>query len=212
MDSSGRWWTTTELDGYINDWSQIMNNEYGFVLGFNTVVTATTTLTASSALPGHSFPAHCWANGTYIPHQKIQDLDSLDREWRTNTGSGLAKAWTDIDAGETLIIYPVSTATQIYVFEYPICPTLLTDSSTLVLPAWTKYSVIPYGCWKAYLRQGPNHSPTKALRYKAIWDRKNRRLSSIQKNYWPRKTQSLKMPTRFEGQMLNPTRWGFTRF
>jgi len=122
----------------------------------------------------------------------VYHLNEIHRDFRWITGT-VAGAWYE-EEGKIGIFPSPSSAVELTA-EYVQQVTLATDTSTAGIPAWMKYSVIPYVCWKAYAALGPMHDPAKAQRYKARFQWWINRYRSVQNRWFAVRPLSLKVDT-----------------
>jgi hypothetical protein len=132
-----------------------------------------------------------YLNGTrVIPKSKLE-MEEFSRDWRTDTtGTTALIAYQNDD--RDLVFWPLNTATKTLIFEYPVVTTFAASTSTMQIPAWTRYSAINYVAYHALLSEGPANSPDKALRYKRRWQDDLKKFASIKAQYLPDRALKLK--------------------
>jgi hypothetical protein len=125
-----------------------------------------------------------------VPRTK-QDLNVLIRDWRyVLPGDPPLVVYQD-DIND-IVLWPPPANAGTVIAEYPQKLTFSTDTSTMQIPAWTKYSARDYCAYRAYLRTGPRQDIQKALTYKAAWTRAIYRYRRQWDNYFPERAPSLK--------------------
>lgn len=212
LDPTGKWWSNLEVDQYINDWQQSLQSQFEFVW-----TTATITTTATS-IPLSTFTTsmmrldaiYFCAGGTdtatsRMAPRTMSDLDTLQRDWRamTNTEGVLPCISYQVDANSVAFFPPPNgTSTYTYVFEYPVLCTLTNGTSTMQLPAWTKYTALPYCLYRAYARFGATQNANKAQRRRRQWERLLAGIRSTYDAYMPDKGESLRPGRKWAGQIL----------
>lgn len=204
-DPSGRFWGDSELNNYIDEWQQSLQGQFEFVWGSaTTTTTASTFALATVASDALRLDAVYW-NGKRLSGRSKQNLDDITREWRTTTA--VAKRVPEVvyqDDSLTFSLYPppgtVTAGTM--VLEYPIRTTFATTTSTMQIPAWTRYSCKDYIAYKAHLREGPANNPTKALRYKQRYEKGVRRFRTIWDSYFPGKYLRLQPASTYESNII----------
>jgi hypothetical protein len=209
-DPNGRWWTDAELNSYASDWQNDLQRQFEFVWGTETV---TTTASDSGTFTLSTFdPAVLRLDAVYysdalnserrlVGHSK-QELDILNRQWR-DAEYGTPKVVYQDDS-TTFSVTPPPALAGTFVMEYPQVLTLATDTDTVSIPAWTQHSVIPYCCYRAYKRLGPNQDLPKALQYKSRAARWRERIKNLYAAYFPDKYLSLRPASVYEQNILDP--------
>jgi len=153
MDPNARWWGDTELNNYIDQYQDRVQDELELISGTATVTTSTSTLTLASVATDILRPdAIYWDNRRLVQKDKIE-LDIVKREWRgLQAAKPIVYYQDDVD---TLSFWPPPNTAGTAVFEYPkLIGTFATDTATMQLPAWTRYGSIDYGAFRALLRAG----------------------------------------------------------
>lgn len=200
MDSSGRWWTDTELNTYLDDWQRQLQEECEFTWTTNTATVGTATYT----LPSDCLrPDALYWDGTRVPITSRKELDTNEPNWR-NAESGTPRAYMSTIPG-TIVLWPSPSTAGTVVMEYPTRSTdFATDTSTMVSPAWTKYSAIPFVAWKAYARFGPNQDHERSLRRRAQWRKQLDKIKRVWAGFFPYHFPSLRPSGKYEARILRP--------
>lgn len=206
-DPSARFWSTDELDLYISDWQEELQSQCEFVWGSNTqTLINTSTIVVSSLTPEPLRIDRIIVNGVRIGGRTKQDLEEFKRNWRsedTITNNPLVAYQNDT---RDIVLWPPITGTATVVLEYPTKVSFATGTSTMSIPAWTKYSAMDYVPMRALMREGPANSPNKALRYKERWTNSLRRIKHFYETYFPARPLTLKPSTTYEDRIINPAR------
>jgi len=103
---------------------------------------------------------------------------------------------------DTIELWPPPAAPGNLYMEYPRVLTFGTDTSTMEIPAWTRYAIPYYVCYRAYLRDGPNNSLQRAARYKTKFRRAMDRIKQTRAAYFPQKYTSLVPGGKYEADIL----------
>jgi hypothetical protein len=111
----------------------------------------------------------------------------MQRDWRgTAAAAGIDPVIVYQNNAQTVSFWPPPAGTGTVYFEYPVLCTMTTTVSsgtfvdgTMAIPAWTRYSAIPYCRYRAYSRFGPNQDINKASRARKSWDRQKIDLPSL---------------------------------
>lgn len=200
MDTGTRWWTDAELNGYINACHDRVQAETGLVWGTATAtLTGTTTVTLTDiASDIYRCDRVYWENRLVIPVSE-ETLDSFDRAWRGYGTTTHPSAWykKNLDA---VIFWPeiTSTHTSTVVFEYVRQFTLSTDTATTGFPGWARYVFRPYCAFRAYARNGPNHDPHRAQRYKELFKNGVYEIKQKLRQFFPKRSLALRPATEYE--------------
>lgn len=202
VDPSGRWWTDTELNQYISDWQNNLQEKFEFVWGTATVTTSTSTLTLTDVSTSIQRIDAIYWNNYRLSGRTKQDLSILLREWRDKESAKPYVAYQNDSRSLSFWPPPVSAGTA--AFEFVKKLSLPADSSRIEVPAWTKYSALNYACYRAYLRYGPNHNVQTALRRKTKYERQLARFRTTFDNYLPTKYLTLRPGGKYESDILNP--------
>lgn len=212
LDPTGRWWSNDELNQYINDWQSQLQTQFEFVWTTATLTfTATdTSYTLTSVAPNalRMSDVYYCAGGTdtstgRLSPRSLADLDTLQRDWR-NVTAGDAQGPTIVyqNNAQTICFWPPPLGTGTAYFEYPVVTTMTTGTSTMQIPPWTKYSVVPYCRYRAYSRFGPNQDLNKAIRARKNWDKQKRLIRRFWDAYFPDKSEMLRPGRKWAGQVL----------
>jgi hypothetical protein len=197
-DPSGRWWTDEQLIGYIQDWQDELNNHFEWVH-----TTYTLTATGSSVtLPSGERVVYVRQEGVHLPITDEGVLREVDPSWREKT-SEYASAYVQYTPLE-LVPYPSLTAKRVWEIEQVTLPTLTTLTSTITVPAWVKWSCVPYVCMRAYTIVGPNHDLQKVARYKAKMKKWEQIFASVANKMWGTRYPRLKMGGYWERRLVRP--------
>jgi hypothetical protein len=202
LDPNGRWWTDTELNDYIGDWQTEVQDELELVWGTATITTSTATLTLTAVATDILRLDAIYWNNKRLVGRTIEDLDDLKRNWRS-VGTAVPRVTYQNDAS-SVSFWPPPGAAGTAVFEYPKALSFAAGTSTLSLPAWTRYTAADYVAYRAYLRAGPNQDINRALKRKARFQRKLRRLRSVQAAFFAERSPHLRPGAKYEGDILNP--------
>lgn len=226
-------WSDTELNQYLDEWQQRINDQYEMVWGLSTTIVqpvGTITSTDNGPSNGLTIPAgsatiilstfipnalRCdafyWINststdsGVRLAGRTKQDLDIIVRDWRNVLPSDpLVVFQDDINS---ITLWPAPSQWGFLVAEFPSKVCFATDTSTMDIPAWTKYSARNYCAYRALLRTGPNQNIQRALTYKKLWLRQFHRYRRMWDAYFPDRYPVLK-PTQSSDKyvisILNP--------
>jgi hypothetical protein len=215
MDPTGKWWSTNELNMYLNDWQNDLQQELELVWGTATVTdtyldsngTNTATLTLGTLSPpmlrlDAVYYGTTTSSGFRLAGRLLQDLEVGNPTWRSATPD-VPRLAVQYDS-TMMTIWPTPPCAGTFIFEYPQALTLGTDTSLLSLPPWTQWSIKPYLCWRAYLRPGPTNDPTRAKRYLAAWLKAKGRVKQLWDNYLPERYRRLKPAGHYEWEILIP--------
>jgi hypothetical protein len=146
------------------------------------------------------------STSTYrIPPRSVEDLDTLKRGWRTDD-VGVQPIALYQESVDTVGFWPNISNTGTFVFEYPQVVTLSTDTSTLAVPAWTKYDVVPFCMYKALTRFGPNQNVARANLYLREHVENLEMFKDMWNRYFPKSSSTLRPVRKWGSQILNPPR------
>jgi hypothetical protein len=211
MDFNGRFWTDTELNLYLSDWQDEVNEALQFVWGTATLTLGTGTSTFVQTDLGTNIlraDAFYWNNVRLIPRNKI-DLDDYSPYWREAEDANPYVCYSVDDTSWGL--YPPVGTSGTLLSEHPITVSFSDDASPMQVPAWTRYSSVSYSCYRAYSRFGPNYDLNRALRRKAKFERQLSRYKLLKDAHFPEKYISLR-PTldrqSYESSILSPSPYG----
>ena len=219
LDPTGKWWSNDELNQYINDWQQNLQNQFEFVWATSTLTftDTTTTFDISTVTPGamRLDAVYYCAGGTDTSTGRLSprspaDLDTMQRDWRgTAAAAGINPVIVYQNNAQTVSFWPPPAGTGTVYFEYPVLCTMTTTVSsgtfvdgTMAIPAWTRYSAIPYCRYRAYSRFGPNQDINKASRARKAWDRQKKLIRRFWDGYFPDKSERLRPGRKWAGQVL----------
>jgi len=208
MDTTGKWWSDTELNQFITDWQNELQQDYEFVWGTATVTTALSTLTLGSLTPALGRLDAVYYIGTdggrgyRLAGRLLQDLEVGNVEWR-NALPDTPREIIQYDSTQ-IIIWPPLANLGTFIFEYPQQLSFNGDDSLISLPPWTQWSVKPYVASRAYLRMGPVNDTKRALRYRAQYEREKLRIKSLWDNWLPERYRKLKPASHYEWDILFP--------
>lgn len=203
-DPAARWWSDAELNGYVEEWQRTLQNEFEFAWGTATQTTSLSTLTLSTVASDMLRLDAIYCNQRRLVARDKQELDGSRPDWR-NTDPGLPLVAYQNDYHTVSFWPPNGTTTRTFVFEYPKTVSFPASTNTMLVPAWTKYSVVPYGAWQAFARFGPNHDINRAGRHRNRWRRAIERLRTVWANHFPDNYMSLRPGGEYEGDILEPT-------
>lgn len=202
LDPNSKYWTDTELGGYVDQWQHRVQEAYELIWG-----TSTTTTTASQgtlAVPSDCLrPDAIYWNDQRLVQRTVEELDIADREFRLITDS-TPYVWYQPYGTSTINFFPIPTAVGTVISEYPKLLTFAAGTSTTELPAWCKYTATHYVLYRAYLRHGPNQDVNRAAKYKRLWDADTVKLGSFKTAYFPTKYLALRPVDKYEIDILQP--------
>ena len=222
LDPTARWWTDTELNTYLTDWQQTIQTQYEFVWGSATTTTTNTntaTATTTTFLLTNVATNIMRVDAIYISTQtgatitdtsttrlsprSLIDLDTLQRDWRSILpAQGVPPNIVYQNDAFSVSIFPPPYGTTTLYFEYPALLTFVADTSTMQIPAWARYSCIPYCSYRAYARFGVNQDLNKAQRRRRMWERQLNIIKRIYDGYFPEHTDVLRPGRKWAGQIL----------
>lgn len=211
MDPTGTlsWsWTDQELGMYVEDWQTILQDKFEFVWGSATTAIASNTssygpyeIPLTTVATNMLRPGNMWWDNIRLVGRTREELEIMERDWR-QVGGGVPEVAYMGDVN-TLGLWPPPSVAGTLVTEYPVTLSFATTSSTMQIPAWTRYSFLDYVVWRAMERPGPNQNLTKSERRKARLMAKMKRYKTIYENYLPDKAPSFTFAKRYEGDILN---------
>lgn len=207
MDPTGTtsWsWNDVEINTYINDWQNLLQDRFEFVWSTATVIDslATTTFTLTSIAANMLRPGNVWYNNFRLKGRDKEELEVMERDWRAVKPSNPTCTYQDDIRTISVWPPPAAGATNTLVFEYPVTTTMSTNTSTMSLPAWTRYSAVNYVVYRMYLRPGPMNDPKRAQRYKQKFIKQGIRIRTIWEQHMPDKAPSLRPGGKYEGDIL----------
>lgn len=232
-DPNARWFPDSELNQYLDEWQVRLQDWFEFVWASNTALVGSIGLTTNSV--GLTIPAgtasillstfipdalRCdafyWVSstesgsnthGVRLAGRVKQDLDILIRDWRYVLPSDPPLVIYQDDIND-IVLWPPPANNGTLIAEYPVkTTTFTTNTSTMLIPAWTKYSASHYCAYRCYLRTGPRQDIQKAMTYKAIWLRYIYHYRRMWDNYLPDRYTQLKpkQPSdQYNISILNP--------
>lgn len=212
MDAGTRWVSDAELGLYANEWQYMLQLQHELVWNSTTHTltgssTATLTDVSTEVLkPGYVFWSDVAGSSTSLLAPRNKDELSLyDAHWYEASATNTLPVVVYQENIDTISFWPFLTSgTWTFVLEYPIAPVFAADTSTHEVPAWTRYSSIPYIVWKCYERNGAIHNAEKATRYRAIFDEHSLRIGRTMRNFWPKRSPALRPVVEYENRILNP--------
>ena len=203
QDSSAKWWTDTEVNGYLEHWQKDVQGICDFVWGSTTVLTDSATHTITNIAPNVERLDKIYWNSVRLSPRTHQDLEILYQEWKTATSGSPTAAYQVDDEG--FVLWPPPTVVGTLEIEYPTEVSFSnSDSIAMQVPAWTKYSAINYVAWRAYERLGPNMDLNQALRYKRKFTEQANEYASVYAGFFPYRYPQLRPATKYEIRILEP--------
>lgn len=204
MDPNARWWSDTELNGYLDEWQHTLQSELEATKGaaLSTIGPGTSTINISTDLAEDILrvDAIFWNNQRLVTRSETE-MDTLRRDWRT-TNERTPGVVVPIDSERFELWPPAGPAGGYLYAEYPRITTFATDTSTSILPAWCRWSANDYCAYKAFLRHGPNQDINRATRYRALFERKLSRLRTVKNAYLPKRGMRLTFGDTYEADIL----------
>jgi hypothetical protein len=216
MDTNTRWSTDAELNQYLDNWLNEIQEEFEFVWAIQTLTAGTQTssyiINTSTFTPGMLRCEAVYYNGFRLSGRLLQNLEVGNPTWRGQTG--LPSTATQ-DTPRLIAMYPdsqnilvwptpVDGSSNVLVFEYPCLLSFATDSAASGLPVWTQWCAKPYVCAKVYQRPGPINDPRRAQRYWAQYQRAKARVKLLWDNFLPDRYRKLVIGGHYEGNILLP--------
>lgn len=203
LDSNSRWWTDTELNSYIEDWQNTLQQELEFVWGTatTTIVTPFNPIPLTSIATDMLRPEAFYWNNVRLSPRSVEDLEQYDPQgWRTRESEFPYVSYQS--SPDVLDLWPTCTNTGELIAEYPKVLSFPDDDSPLLLPVWTRFSCANYVAYRAYLRSGPNQNTQTALRRKAKFERQLNRFRVLKTNYIPSHFPKLRPGGHYEYDIL----------
>lgn len=224
MDTSSRWFNDTELNQYLDNWLNEVQEEFEFVWAVQTLTIGSSTggpliIPTSGFAPGMLRHEAVYYNGFRLAGRNLQDLEVGDPTWRVDLGLGTNSGTNTQDTPRMSIMYPdsqniliwptppnpvVGTFSNIFIFEYPALLTFGDDTSTSGLPVWTQWSAKAYVCAKVFQRPGPLNDRVKSARYWAQYQRALLRVRRMWDNFMPERFRRLTPGRHYEWEILCP--------
>lgn len=181
----------------------------------------------STFTPGMHRNEAVYYNGFRLSGRLLQDLEVGDPIWRGDLGNGTSAPSDSnpyvYDTPRAAVMYPDSehiliwpcpqppgtippgTNTNVFVFEYPVRLSFVTDTSTSGLPIWTQWSAKSYVCQKLYQRPGPINDAKRSQRYAAQYARAKLRIRRLWDNFMPERYRRLvPLGGQYEWNILLP--------
>lgn len=203
QDSSAKWWTSAEINKYLEDWQVEVQDLGDFVWGTVTSVTNSSTFTVTALATDVGRLDKVYWNGVRLAPRTQQDLEVLYREWK-QAATSLPSAVYQIDE-ESFVVWPPPTGTGTLEIDYTKAVSFnSSDTVPMQVPAWTKYSAINYVAWKAYERLGPNMDLNKALRYKKRFELQANEYKALYDSFFPYRYPQLRPSEKYEHRILGP--------
>lgn len=187
-----------------------LNSYYTALMGTSTWTTTLTNLMRVDAVYYNQGPYNTNAGPagtdtatTRLAPRTTADIDTYQWNWRQNTGTaGIpVQIVYQLDVAE-IDLYPPPAGQCMVILEYPVLVSLSTSTSTLQLPYWLKFSCIPYVCYRALSRFGPNQNIPKAIRRKRQWEKQYNKIKQNWDNYLPDLGVIFRPGRRWAGQVL----------
>lgn len=209
LDPNAVFVADSELNNYVEDWQDEVQNELELVWTTQTFTnTSLTTLTLTDVGTDIQRVDAVYWQGTrrLIEKSKEQLEQYVGRQWR-EAGTTTQPSVYYMDNVDSVSFWPpVGTGTTEYVvvFEYPQVLTFAASTSTHVLPAWTKYTATTYGAMRVFQHRGPLFNSEKYKRYKILWESQLQRLGVLKQRYFPKRAWStIPGKTNYEVDMFN---------
>jgi hypothetical protein len=219
MDTNTKWVSDSELNLWLDNWLNDLQQEFEFVWAINTITITLSTLTStntnsiilwslntSTFTPGMQRLEAIYYSGYRVAGRLLQNLEVGDALWRMYTPD-FPRAAIQYPDSQGIVLWPTLTqsATQTtLVFEYPCLLSFAADTSTLQMPVWTQWSAKPYVCAKIYQRPGPINDPKKAMRYWAQYQRARLRIRRMWDGFLPERYRQLKPAGPYEWRIETP--------
>lgn len=216
MDTNTRFVQDSEINQYLQNWLDDLNQEFEFVWAINTFTftNSQSNIAVSSLSPTPVRIEAIYYNGYRLAGRLLQNLEVLNPTWRGQAAVGTATFDTPrltlmYPDSQTVTVWPtppnaVGTSSNVFVFEYPCVTSFTTDSSTSGMPIWTQWCAKPYVCAKVFQRPGPISDPKKAMRYWAQYQRAKERVRRMWNNFMPERYRRLKPDSQYEWNIYVP--------
>lgn len=228
-------WSDSELNRYIGDWQDILQNDFEFCWGVTTATltqagggsqwnffqwngttfnasgssTSLATVTLANIASNIIRPAMVFfistASGVasrLVPRNKL-DLEIVQRDWRASQSYNFPTVVYQDDP-TVINLWPSPLTAGTLVLEYPVTVALASDTSTIAIPAWTRYTAKHYCAYRALMRFGATQNLSKAARYRKLWERDLLRVSKIWNGYQPDRAEMLRPGGKWAKDILNP--------
>jgi hypothetical protein len=203
MDPNGRWWSDTELNDYIGDWQNTLQDEFEPVWATTTAtITSTSPVVLATTVPDLlRLDAIYWNDVRLTPTSTVE-LDELYPTWRGLTAENPVASY-QVDQ-RSVTFFPLPTLTGTAIFEYPKKLGFAADSTAMALPAWMRYSAVNYASSAAFGRLGPNQDIQKSKKYEAIFDQQMKFYRLVKDRFFPQRSLSIRPGGAYEGKIINP--------
>lgn len=222
MDTNTKWLFDSELNQYLDDWLNDLQQEFELVWAINTFTVGSATGTnpklvfnTASFTPGMLRCDAVYYNSFRLAGRLLQDLEVGNPIWRSEGAVGTNSQDTPRMAvmypdSQNILIWPTppdpvtGTLTNVFTFEYPALLSFATDTDTSGLPAWTQWCAKYYVCAKFFQRPGPISDPKKAQRYWVQYQRAKERVRRMWNNFFPERFRVLKPGNHYEWDIYTP--------
>lgn len=216
MDTNTRWVQDAELNQYLQNWLDDLNQEFELRWAINTFTftNSQSSLALSSLSPAAVRIEAVYYNGFRLAGRLLQELEVGNPTWRGQAAVGtqtqdtprLGIMYPDFN---TYLVWPTppngtGTFSNVFVFEYPALESFATDTDTSGMPLWTQWSAKPYVCAKVYQRPGPINDPKRAQRYWAMYQREKERVRRMWNFYMPERYRRLVPASHYEWEIYTP--------
>lgn len=229
-------WSDSELNGYLVDWQDCLQQDNEFCWGQTTATlttgtaggaqwnffqwngtafnasgssTSLATVTLANVVSNMMRPADVYflltasgVAGRLVPRDKT-DLDVLQRDWRAAPSADVPTVVYQDDPS-VLNFWPTPTGSGTVIIEYPLNLTLATDTSTMSVPAWTRYTARHYVAYRAFMRFGAAQNLAKAARYRKLWEQDLQKVAKVWGQYQSDRAEMLRPGGKFAADVLNP--------
>lgn len=207
MDPTGAtaWsWSDVELNLYVNDWQNLIQDRFEFVWGTATVTdsVATATYTLTNIANNMLRPGNIWFNNFRMKGRDKEELEIMQRDWRDVQPGNPECTYQDDINSISLWPPPSASTTNTLIFEYPVLTTFTDTATPMAVPAWTRYSCVNYATYRCYMRPGPQNDLQRATRYKQKFIKQGIRIRTIWEQHMPDKAPSLRPGGKYEGDIL----------
>jgi hypothetical protein len=181
MDPNGRVWNNPTLNGYIDDWQNLIQNELPLVTSTATLVTSSATNSYTAFASDIDQPISFFWNGVQLPPREPEDMYQISATFRTEE-SGTPRVVMPINF-QQFELHPEPNTTGTAVIEYTKKLALATSTSTTELPTWIVYTCPYFVAMSAYSKDSPLSDQNKANVYKGIF---KQRLAKV-KELWAKR-------------------------
>ena len=226
MDTNTRWFQDSEINQYLDDWLNDIQQTYELVWAINTITIGTVSgslciFNTNTFTPGMLRCEAVYYNQFRLAGRLLQDLEVGDPIWRSDLGIGTNVGTNTWDTPRIAAMYPDAqnilvwptppppgyfqgTSSNVFTFEYPCLLSFASDASTCGLPFWTQWSAKPYVCNKLFQRPGPVNDTKKAMRYAAGYERAKLRITRMWHSYLPERYRRLQPGQHYEWEIQTP--------